>query len=52
MNLNNYQKNPVKLKNSVKYDYRYKYCPPYIKGINNTYQYYNGKVFQDIVVGK
>jgi hypothetical protein len=40
MNFNNYQKNPVKLKNSVKYDYRYKYCPPYIKGVNNTYQYY------------
>ena len=34
-----YQKNPVKLKNSVKYDYNYNYCPPYIKGINNSSQY-------------
>ena len=36
-----YQENPVKLKNSTKYNYKYKYCPPYLKGVNNSYQYYN-----------
>ena len=34
-----YQKNPVNLTNSVKYNYSYNYYPPYIKGINNSPQY-------------
>lgn len=36
-----YTQNPVKLKNSVKYNYRYTYCPPYLKGVNNSAQYQN-----------
>jgi len=35
-----YQENPVKLKNSVKYNYQYNYCPSYIKGQNNSSQYF------------
>ena len=34
-----YQTNPVKLKNSIKYNYNYNYCPSYIIGVNNSSQY-------------
>ena len=41
-----YQENPVKLKNSVKYNYSYNYCPPYIKGVNNSPQYVNSSCYK------
>jgi hypothetical protein len=40
-----YQKNPIKLEKSIKYNYRYNYCPPFIKGTNNSFQYPNYNCF-------
>ena len=40
-----YQQNPIKLENSIKYNYRYNYCPSFIKGTNNSFQYPNYNCF-------
>ena len=40
-----YQQNPIKLENSIKYNYRYNCCPSFIKGTNNSFQYPNYNCF-------